>query len=251
MRKIRIGYRLTFLCLVVLAGSVLTVLFLRGSMPPESIQSRVTRWWHRGIARGLGMRIHVQGTPRRHATLYVSNHLSSFDIPALGTILPTRFLSKIELKSWPLMGWLATRAGTLYIARGGRQAAASTNRLMAQALSEGQNVVLFAEGTVKDGTVIRFHSRLMQSAVDSCASVQPVAIRYPIPDDSGKNPAAMVIGSMNFSAFASRVLAAREMHVELSFGDVVGAENKSRDELARHAEEEVRRMLDIQISDCA
>lgn len=243
MGNIRIGYRLAQLSLVVLAGSILTLLFQRGTLPPDGLQSRITRWWHRAIAHSLGMRIRIHGIPRERATLFVSNHLSSFDIPALGSILPTRFLSKIELRHWPLMGWLATRAGTLFIERGASEATAATNRNMAEVLSQDQNIVLFPEGTVSDGNMKKFHSRLIQSAVDSGAWIQPVAIRYPDPDGGLINPAAMVIEAMSFKEFSRRVLAAKQLDVEIYFGEAVSAQDKSRDELARYAQAEVRELL--------
>ena len=248
MSKIRIGYRVAMLSLVVSTGTILTVLFQRGTLPPKGIQSRITRWWHRGIAKSLGIPIRIYGTPRTKGTLFVSNHISTFDIPALGSVLPVRFLSKIEVKSWPLMGWLATRAGTLYIERGGREAAARTNEIMAEALSLNHNVVLFAEGTTTDGNIKKFHSRLMQSAVDSAAYIQPVAIRYPDPGGGKVHPAALHIDNMSFSDSGKRMLTAKQLEVEIHFGEAVSAENRSRDELARYTETEVRRLLDIQQS---
>ncbi len=245
MSKIRIGYRLAMLGIVVSTGTILTVLFQRGTLPPKGLQSWITRWWHRGIAKSLGVPVRVYGTPRSEATLFVSNHISSFDIPALGSVLPARFLSKIEVKSWPLMGWLATRAGTLYIERGGREAAANTNKVMAEALSLRHNVVLFAEGTTTDGNPKRFHSRLIQSAVDSNAWVQPVAIRYPDPDGNRVHPAALFMDDMSFKDSTRRMLSARQLEVEVHFGEPVSARNKTRDELARFSEAEVRRLLDV------
>lgn len=244
MHRIRIGYRLVLLGLVVSTGSILTVLFQRGTLPPKSIQSQITRWWHRSIAKSLDIPVRVYGTPRKEATLFVSNHVSTFDITALGSVLPVRFLSKIEVKSWPLMGWLASRAGTLYIERGGREAAVKTNRIMAEALSLKHNVVLFAEGTTTDGNVKRFHSRLIQSAVDSAAYIQPVAIRYPDPGGGKVHPAALHIDNMSFSDSGKRMLTARQLEVEIHFGEAMCAQDKSRDELARYAEAEVRSLLD-------
>ena len=243
MSKLRIGYKLALLSLVITVGSLLTVLFHRGTLPPNGIQGKITRWWHRGVAKSLGIPVRVHGTPRGEATLFVSNHISSFDIPALGSVLPARFLSKIEVKHWPLMGWLATRAGTLYIERGGKEAAAKTNELMAEALSMQHNVVLFAEGTTTDGNLKRFHSRLMQSAIDSHAFIQPVAIRYPDPDGGKVHPAALFIDDMSFRDSTKRMLTAKQLQVEIHFGEPVNAEAKSRDELARYAEAEVHRLL--------
>ena len=102
----------------------------------------------------------------------------------------------------------------------------------------------FDEGTVTDGNVKRFHSRLLQSAVDAGAWVQPVAIRYPDPDGGLVHPAALFIDDSSLKELAGRMLAARQMEVEIYFGEAVSAADKSRDELARYAEAEVRRLLE-------
>lgn len=246
MHRVRIAYRLLLLSFVITTGSLFTALFQRGTLPPTGLQSNVTRWWHRNIANSLDVTIRVYGTPREEATLFVSNHISPFDITALGSVLPVRFLSKAEVKSWPLLGWLATRAGTLYIERGGRQAANKANQAMAEALSANHNVMLFAEGTTTDGNVRKFHSRLFQSAVDSNSHVQPVAIRYPCPEGNTVHSAVRRHHKKDFGESAKRLIAARQLVVELHFAEAMSAEKKSRDDLARYAETEVRKLIESQ-----
>lgn len=243
MSTLRIGYRLVLLSLVVSAGSLFTIIFQRGHMPPTGLRSKVTRMWHGSIARSLGITIRVHGTPRKDNTLFISNHISSFDIAAIGSILPVHFLSKHEVKNWPLIGWLATRAGTIYIPRGGKDAAANANQNMADVLSRTHNVLLFAEGTTTDGNIRRFHSRLVQSAVDSNSHIQPVAIRYPDPEGGLTHSAALYIDDMTFTESINRMLGATDLVVEIYFGEAISAENKTRTELAQHAETEVRKIL--------
>lgn len=244
MHRIRVGYRLLLLSLVISTGSIFTVFFQRGTLAPRGIQSQVTRWWCRSLANSIGVPVRVYGIPRKEATLFVSNHVSTFDVAALGSVLLVRFLSKAEVKNWPLLGWLATRSGTLYIQRGCREAAMNANNAMSEALSMNHNVLLFAEGTTTDGTVRKFHSRLIQSAVDSGAHIQPVAIRYPDPGGGKAHPAALYIDNMSFSDVCKRILTTTQLEVEIFFGEAMCAENKSRDELARYAEAEVRRILE-------
>lgn len=244
MNAVRIVYRLALLGLVVATGAIFTALFQRGSLPPTGLRSYVTRWWHRSIANSLGVKVHVYGTPRKHATLFVSNHVSTFDIVALGSVLPVRFLSKAEVRRWPLLGWLASRAGTLYIARGDTRASAEANIAMAEALSLNHNILLFAEGRITDGHVRRFHSRLLQSAVDSSSQVQPVAIRYPCPAGGKVHKAAMTDDHTSFAASAWRLIGARQLEVEIHFASAVSAQNKSRHELARYAENVVRKLVE-------
>ena len=196
MPIVRIFYRSIFMCLVIVTGIVLTPFFQKGTMPRNGASSNVTCWWHRRLANAIGIPVRVFGTPCDDATLFVANHISWFDISAIGGILPVRFLSKIEVKHMPVIGWLASRAGTLYIPRGGKAAAESANSVMAGALQKGHHVVLFPEGTTGDGTIKRFHSRLIQSAITAGCIVQPVAIRYPYTNENDVHPAALFIGEI-------------------------------------------------------
>ncbi|MDX1800306.1 MAG: lysophospholipid acyltransferase family protein [Marinobacter sp.] len=131
-----------------------------------------------GAARCLGFRIQQDGEVARGPVLFVSNHVSWADIPVLGGIAPLRFLSKAEVARWPVIGWLATQAGTLFIQRGSGRAGESC-REISRALTQSQSVLVFPEGTTTVGlTVLPFHGRLLQSAIDSGVMIQPVTIGY-------------------------------------------------------------------------
>lgn len=253
MQLARIVYRGTLLLLVITTGSLLTVIFQRGTMPRRGLASRITRWWHNRVIRVLGIQLRVFGTPSNTATLFVANHLSWLDIHVIGSQLPVRFLSKAEVSRWPIFGWLASRAGTLYIPRGGKAAAAEANRLMQAALRDDHHVVLFPESTTSDGNIRRFHSRLMQSAIDAQCQVQPVAIRYPhspiendgSPDHnhSKVHPSVLYIGDTSFTQSAKNVVMADGITAELHFLEPIDTCNKTRDELARYAETRVKALF--------
>ena len=85
----------------------------------------VVRWWHARLCRALGLRIEVRGALVPSALL-VANHVSWLDIPVLGSLGRIDFLAKTEVGGWPLIGWMARVAGTLFIARGGNQAMSRT-----------------------------------------------------------------------------------------------------------------------------
>jgi len=220
-------------------------------LPPRSLQADVTRWWHRRVADALGIRVRVSGTPNPHGTLFISNHVSWFDIAAIGGSLPVHFLSKAEVRYMPLLGWMATRAGTLYIRRGGRTAASEATEAMAAVLKRNHHVLLFPEGTTTDGSVRKFHSRLVQSAVDAGCDIQPVAIRYPKPGPAGEDedaglthPAVLFTGDTGFAESALSVMSARGITVEVAFLEPVAASGRSRDELAACAENAIRRYIE-------
>jgi len=152
-------------------------------MPTHGLQSRIVKKWLSRAARIFGVRIKYYGSPLPQRTLFVANHISWLDILVLGSLVPIHFLSKHEVKTMPVFGWLATRAGTLYIKRGNKRSATESSCEITAALNQQHNSLIFAEGTTTDGHIKKFHSRMMQSAIDAHAMVQPIAIFYPI-----KNP---------------------------------------------------------------
>lgn len=244
MAALRFFYRSIFLCVVLLTSCLMTIIFLKGTMPRQGLSSKITCWLHRRFTNAFGIPVRVFGTPSEKATLFVANHVSWFDINAIGSILPVRFLSKIEVKNTPLIGWLASRAGTLYIPRGGKSASEDANTIMVNALKQDHHVVLFAEGTTGDGNVKRFHSRLIQCAITAECMVQPIAIRYPGNDKHNINPAALFVGDTTMGQSVAKIMSAKDLVVEVHFLEPVEATSKSRNELAAYAEGKVRSIIE-------
>ena len=164
------------LVLLLIIGAILAFLFLRNTMPTHGPAATMTRLWHRTSLLILGIKVHVHGERQDANVLFVPNHISWLDISILGALIPTHFLSKAEILYWPVIGMLASRTGTLYIQRGSRDASARSNDVMRRALEQQHNIVLFAEGTTTDGSMRKFHGRLMQSAIDAKGQIQPVAL---------------------------------------------------------------------------
>ena len=244
MPALRIFYRSTLLSVVLITGSLLTIFFQKGTMPRQGLSSKITCWWHRRLGNAFGIPVRVFGTPSDKATLFVANHISWFDINAIGGILPVRFLAKIEVKHMPVMGWLASRAGTLYIPRGGKAAADTANNTMANALLQDHHVVLFAEGTTGDGNIRRFHSRLIQSAITAGSVIQPIAVRYPCNNKNNTHPAALFVGDTTMGQSVKKIMSAPDLVVEIHFLEPVEVTNKNRNELAAYAEEKVRSVIE-------
>ncbi len=89
---------------------------------------------------------------------------------------PCVFVSKSEVAGWPVLGWMTTMAGTVYVERGRRGSAKVAGSGMRVAAESGLPVVLFPEGTTSDGkTILKFHSGLLGEAV---ADGQPVTAAY-------------------------------------------------------------------------
>lgn len=119
------------------------------------------RLWHGMACKIIGLEVHIKGAPHSQGqVLFVGNHLSHLDIPALGAFLPARFIAKSDVRKWPVFGFLAAIAGTVFISRNPRDAR-RVRASVENALARGDNLVLFAEGTSSIGkTVLPFRSSL-------------------------------------------------------------------------------------------
>jgi 1-acyl-sn-glycerol-3-phosphate acyltransferase len=165
----------------------------RPLLPARWTLQGVTRWWHHQLLAILGVRLRVLGQVAQAPVLMLANHVSWLDTPLLGSIVPVRFLSKAEVSGWPVIGLLATAAGTLYIRRGARGSAERATGRVTDALHRGARVLVFPEGTTSDGReVLHFHPRLLEAAIRAERPVQPVAIRYPHP--LGVHPRVPFVG---------------------------------------------------------
>ena len=137
-------------------------------------------WWSTKMLRLMGISMQVEGSAHSGATLLAANHVSWLDINVLHAVAPhARFVSKADVKAWPLISRLADAAGTLYLERERKRDALRVVHLMAKALSEGQTVAVFPEGTTSDGrSLLPFHANLLQAAIATGTVVQPVSIRF-------------------------------------------------------------------------
>ena len=142
---------------------------------------RIPLIYHRGVCRILGIRLERRGnvSPAR-PTLFVCNHVSYLDIEALGALTTGCFVAKSEVASWPVIGLLARLQRSVFIERR-RSRAAGQRDALAKRLEDGDNIILFPEGTSSDGTrVLPFKSALFAAAADARGplTVQPVSIAY-------------------------------------------------------------------------
>jgi 1-acyl-sn-glycerol-3-phosphate acyltransferase len=110
----------------------------------------------------------------------ISNHLSSLDILLHSGMRPCVFVSKIELRSAPLLGWMSFMSGTVYVARGQGGSASKAAEGMAKGFRDGLPVVFFPEGTtgVGDDLAMPFRSGLIAQTIEADAPMVPAFISY-------------------------------------------------------------------------
>lgn len=161
-----------------LAG-LLTITFLFPRWDEARRHARVQSW-ARDMLAHVGIALELHGEPPVHGPmLLAANHISWLDILVMHAARHCRFVAKSEVRHWPLIGRLATGAGTLYIERESRRDAMRVVHHMADSLRRGEIVAVFPEGTTSDGLVLLpFHGNLIQAAISAGAPVQPVAMSF-------------------------------------------------------------------------
>ena len=234
-RKIKIAWRFSQLILHLISGMMLAAMFLPRKLNSDSMASKLSIWWYYRLCRIFGVHHKHFGDISRVPTLFVANHISWFDIPAIGAVIPLHFLAKDEIASWPVIGWLAQKTGTLFIHRGSKDAARQSIEAIAAVLKKGSHVLVFPEGTTCDGVKLGFfHSRLLQAAIDADVVIQPLAITYPHTD--GIHPHAPYVGEVQMHDSALNFMASDDITVCLHFLPTLDPKNYSgRDTLTSAA----------------
>lgn len=182
-----------------------------------------------------GIHLHVLGQPVVGGpALIVSNHISWLDILVIHAARYCRFVSKSDIQGWPLVGTLATGAGTLYIERSSRKDALRMVRDMAQAMRDGDVLAVFPEGTTSDGlSLLPFHANLIESAIAAGVPVQPMSLKF-VDALSGKlTLAPCYIGDDTLIGSVWRTLTAPPITAVVSFGDPEMANGRDRRQWAK------------------
>jgi 1-acyl-sn-glycerol-3-phosphate acyltransferase len=150
-------------------------------MLPGRAKARLPVVYWAGCCWCLGLRVRVIGAPlaRGRPTVFVSNHASWMDIPALGACLPACFIAKGEVGRWPVISIIARLGRTVFVSRRAT-GAARENADIRKRLGNGDSLILFPEGTTSDGArVMPFRSAFLAVAEsDQPHAVQPVSIVY-------------------------------------------------------------------------
>ncbi|WP_028601729.1 lysophospholipid acyltransferase family protein [Ottowia thiooxydans] len=190
--------------------------------------------WARGLLRIWRIDLEVRGAPPSHGpVLLVSNHISWLDIVVIHAARYCRFVSKADIKAWPLIGALATGAGTLYITRESRRDALRTVHRMADALKAGEVLAVFPEGTTSNGlALLPFHANLLQAAISSGAPVQPMALQFVDKVTGEISLAPCYVGDETLVGSIWRTLTTPGIRAVVSFGEPQLPELRERREWA-------------------
>lgn len=216
--------------------------------------------FHRFVCRLFRLRIAVEGAPSAtRPLLVIANHTSWLDITVISTLAPVSFIAKREVGTWPLFGTFARLQRSIFIDRTRRKGAAEANRAIAERLTGGDAIILFAEGTTSDGNrVLPFRSSLVGAARDAVAAsdadaaahgsavtVQSLTIAYPrrqgIPVGRPGRAAIAWYGDMDLVPHLGAFLGSPPLDAVCVWGNPVHVDARAdRKAVTRAAEEEVR-----------
>lgn len=190
----------------------------------------LVREWSRQMLTIMGIPLVVRGTPPASGpVLLVANHISWLDILVMNAAHPARFVSKADVRHWPVLGALITGAGTLYIERESRRDAMRVVHQMAAALQAQDTLAVFPEGTTGDGReLLPFHANLIQAAISAHAPVLPVALQYLAGANGERSDAPLFVGETTLLQSVWRTLRADGLQACVHFGEPQTADQRDR-----------------------
>lgn len=245
---LKIAGTVLFLIAYLLTSCFISIFPVSGKLR-RSMRIQNTSFFSRLALALFGIRVHADHGERLHANsggrLVVSNHLSYVDVLIISSLVPSTFITSVELKHTFLLGTLARFGGCLFVERrnpsGLKQEIADIKRV----LDQGFPVVLFPEGTTSNGDGVRqFKNSLFDAAVSAGSDILPFCLRYTkINDDpvtDGNRDAVLYYGGTTFFNHLPRLLAQKSVDVEVSpLKTIAATSGTSRKELAAQAHDAI------------
>ncbi|PLC54781.1 1-acyl-sn-glycerol-3-phosphate acyltransferase [Pollutimonas nitritireducens] len=209
-------------------------------------RSAITRRWSRVLLFFCGVRVEVSGQPIPHGpALWVANHVSWIDIFVINSVRPTSFIAKSEIRHWPVIGWLVSGSGTVFIERGHRHAVREVGQQMKARFERGEIVGLFPEGTTSPGyDVAPFHSSLFDPAIRVNVDIQPLALRFF--HRGQRSDYVAFVGEQTLLRNMWRLLGTTGVSIELEFLAVMSGDycaQHGRNKVSAHAHHVIRQAI--------
>ena len=242
LRTLRRVIKYPLIILLLTIGLFITVVLF----PVMSLRFRggVASFWHRSLLFVLCVRvISEERVLWRDCRFMVGNHVSWLDIPVLSSMGSVRFLSKSEVRSWPVIGFLSHMTGTVFINRSSRSALRDVNREIGLIAQSGGSVFVFPEGTTTRGTGTQpFHASVFQAAIDSHVNVNPVLIQY-LDLSGAATQLAAYVDEMSLLTSLDRIICSSGLTVRLVVFDSLEFQNQSRQQLAERSRDLIQSEL--------
>ena len=203
------------------------------------IRERLKSSWAIALLDSLGVEVEADLSHALPGALLVANHVSWIDIYVINSALPAAFVSKEEVRHWPLIGWLAAKNDTVFLRRGSRGHARIINQEIAGLLEKGRYVAVFPEGTTTDGThLLHFHAALIQPALAAGRPILPIGISYWEPNGQ-RSLAPRYDGTISLGECTRAILGRKRLIARLVTTPVCGMNGEDRRQVAATAREAI------------
>ncbi len=209
-------------------------------------KARIKNWSAQLLAI-FRVRVDADLTDIASGAMIVSNHVSWLDIFVINSLAPCQFVAKSDIRSWPLLGWLALQAGTIYISRGSKSDVKRIYQHLIDQILAGERVAFFPEGTTAaQGDVLPFHANLFEAAIHAKVPVHPFALRYL--DQQGQlHKAVDFLGEMTFLESMTLILNGGTVTAELRSLPLISTTGAHRRDLAAASRVAVAAALNVEI----
>lgn len=229
-----------------LVRGLLITLLLFPWLKPDAKKAHIQIWSQQLLAI-FRVRVKMNLTAMPAGTVVIANHISWLDIFVINSLAPCRFVAKSDIRDWPMLGWLAEQAGTIFISRGSKADVKRIYQYLIDQIEAGERVAFFPEGTTaSQGQVLPFHANLFEAAIHAKVPVQPVALRY-LDQHGALHGAVDFIGDTTFAESMANIMQGGEVVAELIALDQIVSEGAHRRELATTARLAVAQALQVDI----
>jgi 1-acyl-sn-glycerol-3-phosphate acyltransferase len=190
--------------LAILPPVLLRIVTLGADKPAARLGARCCHAWGRAMCAILGIEVTLVGTAPRGAFLVASNHVSYLDILVLASLYPSAFVAKLEIGAWPLFGWIARSAGTLFVDRKRPRDVVRAGREMRSHLAARIPLTMFPEGGSSSGeTVQPFLPSLLEPAADAGVPCYAASVTY---ETTTAEPPSRVLSWRGHEPFGPKVV---------------------------------------------
>ncbi len=193
--------------------------------------TRMIRLWGRGLLRIFNIRLKVFGdVDSCYGSLIVSNHMGYVDVFVHAAVFGLRFCPKIEVRSWPVLGWYTSLTHPIWIDRSSRLKTQKSLEEFRDSLEHHIPLIVYPEGTSTDGTgILPFKSSLFEVVQDGKFAIQPILTLYRVPEGADS---PCWYGDLALFPHLWRLLGIPRTDAEVYILPPIMAEGRDRKELA-------------------
>lgn len=212
--------------------------------------SKIQSWFCKLVLGILSIKVKVYGQnilSKSKSYLLVGNHLSYLDVIIISANNPTNFVTSVEMKETPLLGWVCRLAGCIFVERRSRSKIGEEIKELSEALEKGLSIVVFPEATSTNGdAVLPFKKPLFAGSINSLTPVLPFCLNYRKLNEEEVNTTNRDLlfwyGGMSFVSHLWKVTGLSKVDVDLDYLEPINVNSQSkRQELAELSQRQVEK----------